>query len=185
MLEALALALLISTSTFSIDAALAQQSGSATSAERSFSVPAGSLASTLVAFGQQSGVQVSYVPSVAAGLSSPGVSGTMSADTALSRLLAGTGLSFQMGGSNPAVTSKPDANSAGAMVDGGIALDTIDVSGGSSGSAAADEPYQMPGSSAHISAGQIRQCSLLAPETSSTARRASLLRAKTPAAAST
>jgi len=152
-LSVLALALILSTSPASICAALAQQSQTT---QRSFSIPAGSLSSALVAFGQQAGIQVSYVPSVAAGLSSPGVTGTMSAKTALSKLLAGTGLSFDMGGANTVVVSKP-ADGAGATIAGAIALDTIDVSGGGDQAAAADQPYQTPGSSAYISAEQIER----------------------------
>lgn len=145
-LEAFALALLVSASPFSIDAALAQQNAAAQETQRSYSIPAGSLSSALVAFGQQSGVQVSYVPSVAAGLSSGGLTGTMSADTALTRLLSGSGLSFQMTGANTAVISSADASSAGTTVDGAIALDTIDVSGGQASAGASDLPYETAGS---------------------------------------
>ncbi len=113
------------------DAALAQTSQAPAGNQRSFSVPAGSLAPALVAFGKQAGMQVSYVPSIAAGLTTAGVSGTLSTDAALSQLLAGTGLSFKMTGGKTVVIEGQVGGSAGAAtVPGAIALDTIDVSGG-------------------------------------------------------
>ena len=133
------------------DAALAQASQATAGKTHNFSVPAGSLASALVAFGKQAGVQVSYVPSVAAGLKTSGATGTLSTNAALSQLLAGTGLSFKMTGTKTVVIEAPaGGNSGAATIPGAIALDTIDVSGGSA-AAAADAPYQTPGSSAYIS----------------------------------
>ncbi|MGE0627704.1 MAG: STN domain-containing protein, partial [Hyphomicrobiaceae bacterium] len=139
-LKAVALALLLSASPLSIDAALAQQGQAA--ANRSFSIPAGPLSSALVAFGQQAGIQVSYVPSVAAGLTSPGIAGTMPPNAALARLLSGTGLSFQRSGANTVVISNAAGNTATATVDGAIALDTIDVSGGGGEGGTVYTPYE-------------------------------------------
>ncbi len=154
--RAFALVLLLSASPVSIDAALAQQSR--VTAQRSFTIPAGPLSSALVVFGQQAGIQVSYVPSVAAGRTSPGVSGTMSPNAALGQLLAGTGLSFQMRGANTVVVSNAAGNNAAATVDGAIALDTIDVSGGGgAAAAAADEPYRTPGSTSYVSTEQLER----------------------------
>ena len=89
------------------DVALAQAAQAPAANQRSFSVPAGSLSSALVAFGKQAGVQVSYVPSLAAGLKTSGVKGTLSTDAALSQLLAGTGLSFKMTGTKTVVIEGP------------------------------------------------------------------------------
>lgn len=157
--KAFVLGLLLSVSPQSIEAALAQQNQA--TAQRSFSIPAGPLSSALVAFGQQAGIQVSYVPSVAAGRTSPGVSGTMSPNAALARLLSGTGLSFQRSGANTIVVSNAGGNDATATVDGAIALDTIDVSGG--GGAAADEPYRTPGSVAYVSTEQLERVPATTP----------------------
>lgn len=161
-LSALSLVLMLSASAASIDAALAQE-GQSAAAQRSFSIPAGSLSAALVVFGQQAGVQVSYVPSVASGLKSSGVNGIMSVDAALSQLLSGTGLSFKMNGAKTVVVSQ-EGDSAGATVDGAIALDTIDVSGGASAAeAAADAPYQAAGSVSHVSREQIDRVPPISP----------------------
>jgi len=154
--SALATAMTLSSQLAGGNAALAQTSQAPASTQRSFSVPAGSLPSALVAFGKQAGVQVSYVPSIAAGLKTSGVKGTLSTDAALSQLLAGTGLSFKMTGAKTVVIEGASGgNSGAATLPGAIALDTIDVSGGGSAAAAADAPYQTPGSVNHISAEQI------------------------------
>ncbi|MGE3710421.1 MAG: TonB-dependent receptor, partial [Hyphomicrobiaceae bacterium] len=154
-LKAVALALLLSASPLSIDAALAQQGQAA--ANRSFSIPAGPLSSALVAFGQQAGIQVSYVPSVAAGLTSPGIAGTMPPNAALARLLSGTGLSFQRSGANTVVISNAAGNNATATVDGAIALDTIDVSGGGGEGGTVYTPYETAAPTSHISGETIER----------------------------
>ncbi|WP_449193011.1 TonB-dependent siderophore receptor [Thauera sp.] len=59
---------------------------------RQFDVPAGSLDQALSRFGQQAGVQLAVDAQLTAGLSTPGVSGQLSATDALQRLLRGTGL---------------------------------------------------------------------------------------------
>ncbi|MDH4981583.1 TonB-dependent receptor [Hyphomicrobium sp. D-2] len=128
-----------------------------TAQKKSFNIPAGSLAQALAAFGKQAGLQVSYPSELTAGKTSAGVSGSLTASEALSAILAGSGLSYSFANASTVSISGADSG-AGATVDGAIALDTIDVSGGGgSASAAADEPYQTPGSSAHISADQIQQ----------------------------
>ncbi len=74
-----------------------------------FSIPAGSLAKALTSFGAQSGKQVSVETSVIQGLSSPGVVGRMTAQQALTRLLAGTGLTYRLLG-NVVTLVKASAN---------------------------------------------------------------------------
>ena len=155
LLRAFGMALMLSTSVASIDAVRAQDNQTAAVTQRSFSIPAGPLSSTLVSFGEQAGVQVSYVPSVAAGLDSPGVSGSMSVDAALSQLLAGTGLSYQLTGTTVTV-SEPSADT-GATLDGAIALDTITVSGGEVGAAPEDLPYETAAPTAYISQQRIER----------------------------
>ena len=97
-------------------------------------------------------MQVSYVPSIASGLKTSGVTGTLSTDAALSQLLAGTGLSFKMTGGKTVVIEGPGGgNSSEATVPGAIALDTIDVSGGNASSGAGyqgtpDWVYETPAS---------------------------------------
>ncbi|MBE8591999.1 TonB-dependent receptor [Pseudomonas sp. MAFF 301449] len=59
-----------------------------------FNIPPQALAGALIAFGQQSGKQVSVDPQLLKGVSSPGVNGDMSNDAALAYLLQGTGIGW-------------------------------------------------------------------------------------------
>lgn len=73
--------------------AMAQQAPAAQPpAPRSFDIPAQPLASAIAAYGRQAGVQVSLRAEDAANRTSAAVSGTLTADAALTRLLEGTGL---------------------------------------------------------------------------------------------
>ncbi|MPZ34334.1 MAG: TonB-dependent receptor plug domain-containing protein [Rhodospirillales bacterium] len=89
---------------------------------RTFSVPAGPLANALTIFGRQAGLQVSVDPAIVQGISSPGVSGTLSIALALARLLAGTGLAHRIVG-NTVTLQKPGASS------GVMQLDPVQVQG--------------------------------------------------------
>src|SRR5882757_8439106 len=60
-----------------------------------FDIPEQPLAQALTAFGRQSGLQIAVDTAATAGKSSPGISGAMTYDEALRRLLAGTGLTYQ------------------------------------------------------------------------------------------
>ena len=60
-----------------------------------FEIPAQSLTDALVLFSRQSGVQVSAAASVTRDVLSSSVSGTMTAEAALRRLLAGSGISYR------------------------------------------------------------------------------------------
>lgn len=151
---------LLCASALAMNAAMAQ---SATSAQTSFSVPGGPLAAALVAFGQQAGVQVSYLPNVASGLRSPGVSGTLSTEAALTRILAGTGLTFRLSGGGTVMIERNNASAGFVAEDGSIVLDPVLVSGGGAGVAPEDKPYQTPGSSAYISKEQIERFRGTAP----------------------
>ena len=139
--------------------AFAQQDAAATSdpATKNFSIPAQPLASAISAFIKASGWQVGYSSSIAAGLTSQPVSGEMAPAQALQSLLGGTGISVRMTGASTATLVRDDAVDAGATVEGAIALDTIDVSGGSPRAADAELPYETPGSRAYISSEQINR----------------------------
>ncbi|MGE8941344.1 TonB-dependent receptor domain-containing protein [Leptospira interrogans] len=123
----------------------------------SFNIPAQSLGSALTSFADRAGVKLLFPSTMVAGKSSAGLSGSLTRQQALSRLLAGTGLTYRFTSADTVTISGPNAaeSSGSATVDGAIALDTIDVSGGT-GAAAANLPYQTPGSSAYISAEQIQ-----------------------------
>lgn len=100
-----------------------------TTAEVNFSVPAGSLDQALAAFGRQSGLQVTYTPSITAGKKSPGASGHLSPDQALARILKASGLSFSFTNSTTVAIS---AAAAGGTVDntGATALAPIEIRSG-------------------------------------------------------
>lgn len=60
-----------------------------------FNIPAGSLAAALAAFGDRAGIQVIYPADLARGQVSPGISGTLTPEAALQRLLNGTNLTYR------------------------------------------------------------------------------------------
>lgn len=108
----------------SAGAETAQATGQATG-QRTFSVPPGPLASALTLLGQQAGLQVSVDPTIVQGVASPGVSGTMSADQALSRLLSGTGIMHRIVG-NTVTLQKPGASG---LPPGVMQTDPVQVQG--------------------------------------------------------
>ena len=118
-----------------------------------YAIPAAPLSQALTEFGRQSGLQVTYLAAVASEKTSPGFSGTGSRDQALDAILQGTGLNYSFPNATTVAISAPgDGNNAGATVEGAIALDTIDVSGGGTpAEASSDAPYQTPGSTSYVS----------------------------------
>ena len=60
-----------------------------------FSIPSQGLAIALITFGQQSGLQVSVDPDMLEGLESTAVSGNLSSEAALSRLLQSSGITWE------------------------------------------------------------------------------------------
>jgi hemoglobin/transferrin/lactoferrin receptor protein len=152
-------ALLISLSV-GIEAA-AHHPAYAQSQQRSFSVPAGPLSSALAVFGRQAGLQVSYRPEIASGKQSAGVSGSLTSSEALSRLLAGTGLIYDVSG-NVVTIEDRFAAATPAEADGSLPLDVIEVTAGalpSSGSGFEGTPdwvYETPGSVSVISSEAIK-----------------------------
>lgn len=77
-----------------------------------FNIPPQPLADALTLFGRQSGMQVSVDADLVRGLSSPGVTGTMTPEQALARLLAGTGVTYQLTGSNTAMLQRAQSGAA-------------------------------------------------------------------------
>lgn len=109
--------------------AWAQQATAATirvaqlQSERRFDIPAQPLTDALVAFGQQSGVQVTVDGTVVRNVPAPAVQGTMMSEQALRRLLAGSGLTFTLSGSTVAI-ERPGQGANGAVM-----LDPVTVEG--------------------------------------------------------
>ncbi|CDZ27884.1 Outer membrane heme receptor ShuA [Neorhizobium galegae bv. officinalis] len=87
-------------------------------------VPAGSLTTALNRFAAQTKLQIVFDASVTAGVSTAGISGHLSTDTALSGLLAGTGITYRYSGASMVTLSKPGAASI-AEADGETTLETI------------------------------------------------------------
>ena len=112
-IRALTAALAISASTLTLQSTGQAHAQQATAT--SFSIPAGPLSQVLSSFGRQSGLQVTYMPSVATGHASPGVSGSMTADKALAHLLQGSGLAFSFTNSTTvAISAQPASVSTNA-----------------------------------------------------------------------
>ncbi len=128
-----------------------------TQAQTSFSVPAGSLTQALTVFGRQSGLQITYLASVAAGKTSKGVSGNVSREQALSSILQGSGLTYSFPNATTVAITQPNEASSGATAaDGSLVLNTITISsGGVIGSH--DDTYTTAGSVSYVSAQEIEQ----------------------------
>ncbi|MDH4983583.1 TonB-dependent receptor [Hyphomicrobium sp. D-2] len=141
---------------------IAQTAAQSNAGQYSFNIAPQSLSSAMVAFQSITGMSVLADSSVPQNVKSPGVAGSLTAENALAQMLAGTGLSYSIS-ANTARIINPATDSSAATVDGAIALDTIDVSGGSSGSAAADEPYITPGSVSYVSAEQLERLPATTP----------------------
>jgi len=152
------IALLLATTAIGCATIATQRSAYAQTAGRqaAFNIPAGSLAGALALFGRQAGLQVTYLPEITTGKQSPGVSGTIAPREALTRLLQGSGLSYQFTNVNTvAISGASAAASSAATVDGAIQLDTVEVSG--SRVSRADQPFQTPGSVNYISEQDIQR----------------------------
>ncbi|NHF74743.1 TonB-dependent receptor [Paracoccus xiamenensis] len=101
---------------------------------QNFDIPAQPLPSALNTFGRQSGLQISLAASVARGMSSRPVRGALTASQALSQLLRGTGIPFQITADGTALIGAVGAASGqAAPVDGAILLDTITLSAAGTG----------------------------------------------------
>lgn len=98
----------------------------AQAAAHSFAIPAQPLVPALTAFAQQSGLQLVYAAELASGRRSAGVTGTMSADDALARLLAGTGLSARRGAGDVVIIESAAAGTQSGEV---LSLAPVTVTG--------------------------------------------------------
>ncbi|KWT65814.1 Iron siderophore receptor protein [Hyphomicrobium sulfonivorans] len=143
---------------------LAQSTAQSNAGQYSFNIAPQSLSSAMIAFQSITGMSVLADSSVPQNVKSPGVSGSRTAESALAQMLSGTGLSYSIS-ANTARIINPATDSSAATVDGAIALDTIDVSGGGSSarSEAAEAPYVSPGSTAYVSAEQINRVAPVSP----------------------
>lgn len=97
-----------------------------------FDIPAQGLAAALAAFARQSGFQVTMDNAIIGGQSSTAVSGTLSPQAALSKLLTGTGIVWQMIDGKSVALSKVAAQ-------GALTLDPVSVEGAAGRATAAAE----------------------------------------------
>src|SRR5690606_6777682 len=105
----------------------------ARSASYSFSIPPQPLAGAISAFSRVTGIDVVGDGGIGRGVGSPGVAGNLTPHQALTRLLAGTGLSYRFTNASTVAIQRPNADGGtGATPAGAISLDTIDVQGASS-----------------------------------------------------
>lgn len=112
-------------------------------AQTSFDIPAGTLASVLASFGSQSGTQVSYDASLAAGKTSPGIRGAATREQALAQILQGTGLGYSFSdAASVVITDRVSAAHTPVDADGALVLDTISVTGDRERNAATGSGFQ-------------------------------------------
>jgi iron complex outermembrane receptor protein len=90
--------------------------------QRDFNIPSQSLIDALAQFGRETGMQVSADGALTRGITSPGVTGTMTPQQALSRLLSGTGITYRLTG-DAAMLERAPATA------GAITLDPVTVEG--------------------------------------------------------
>lgn len=130
---------------------------------RQFAIEPQPLAAALMRFSRETGIELFYTAALTDGKTSPGVQGVLTPAEALSRLLAGTGLTYSFTNSRT-ITLEP-APQAG---NGTVQLGTLRVEGSSRGSLGgsgvggaavdpADAPYRTAGSSVYLSGAQVEQ----------------------------
>ncbi|CDZ33534.1 Enterobactin receptor VctA [Neorhizobium galegae bv. officinalis] len=100
----------------------------AQTATRSFNIPAQPLASALNAFGRQSGLQVTLAASTSRGVAAQSVSGSLTPDQALARMLAGTGVNYRIA-NGTAVIGTPANASGDVPAEGATTLRPIVLQG--------------------------------------------------------
>ncbi len=97
-----------------------------------YRIPAGPLDAAIMRFGDDAGLQMLYPADVVRGLRSAGLSGSFTADAALARLLAGTGLLYSFTGVNTVTITDPRRSTSGEGAvnpNGATALQKIEVTG--------------------------------------------------------
>ena len=98
------------------------------SAEQTFDIAAQPLGSALIRFSDATGIQLFFDASLTRGLQSPGASGALSPSEALSRLLAGSGLTFRFTNATT-ITLERAAVPPAAGAQGGVEMAPVQVVG--------------------------------------------------------
>jgi len=94
---------------------------------QSYDIPAGSLAAALNRFVEVSGVALVYDATLTNGRSSPGLKGSFSTAEALSRLLSGSGLTYQSTGANAFTLERAPATANGTVQLGPVRVEGSDT----------------------------------------------------------
>lgn len=113
----------------------------AAAAVKEFNIPSQPLSGALNVFGRQAGLQVTLASETSRGVSSASVTGEMTPEQALARLLSGTGISYRIQNGTVVVGTSTTAGTAGgaAAADGSTVLQPIQVQGVAGGRGGAGE----------------------------------------------
>lgn len=95
-----------------------------------FNIPPGPLSQALAAFGAQSGTQISYDATITRGISSAGVTGALTRNAALSRILGRSGLVYSFAGARSVVISHPVASLGAEVPEDAVLLDAVTLYAG-------------------------------------------------------
>lgn len=135
LLAALAMSTALGSSVALPAGARAQTTTEQAAAQHSFAIAPQTLPDALTQFGRQSGMQVSVHGDLVRGLTTGGVTGTMTADAALARLLAGTGLAHELGSSGAVIRRPGGAPQSSTTTLGPITVEGTSAFGDRSGAA--------------------------------------------------
>ncbi|ABA05307.1 TonB-dependent siderophore receptor [Nitrobacter winogradskyi Nb-255] len=127
--SAAALALLTNAAVLGSANAQAIPSQQGASQAIAFNIPAQDLGGALNTFADRAGLRLLFPSNLVAGRRSAGLAGTLTRNQALTRLLAGSGLTYRFTSANTVTIADPAPTPVGAAPAGAIALDTIDVDG--------------------------------------------------------
>jgi len=130
-------------------AALMPSQAVAQSTERQFDIPAQSLGDALMAFGRQSGMQVTAEGRLVEGRNSSAVSGRIAPAQALSQLLAGSGLTFRYVGNNAVRLERAPQAADGAVLLGPVRVEGQNAGGTSLSGGVSIDPGQTEGSGSY------------------------------------
>lgn len=92
-----------------------------------FEIPPQPLSQSLIAFSEQSGIELAYDASLTQGLTAPGVSGRYTPEQALALLLANSGLGYRF--TNPTTVTLQAQAAPGQSAAGSLLLDPLVISG--------------------------------------------------------
>ncbi|WEK45171.1 MAG: TonB-dependent receptor [Candidatus Andeanibacterium colombiense] len=115
-------ACLLATASVALAAGIAAPAAAQTSKSYGFDIAAQPLEGALVELTDETGLQLIYSSELTSGVKSGGVKGTMTAEAALQRILAGTGLTFRVTGSGAITIDRPTA-ADGEVITGAVRVE--------------------------------------------------------------